>query len=256
MLTRLISTSVEQVFPHHEHIVGDCLCNIYGDTARNFIFYNTGEREKMMYKFLFILKFKLLYNYFNLKENVIHSDWFKTFDKHADSSDFSVPFEVSMNFPKVNYFASLKTSVCVEDGKVKMYIPFNKLDFKVTRINYTTQYMNKDEFEVYSYTVDGKHYTYELTTACKNLIDQLKFVIKFLSNVTNVKDVDLRKIDEIIEETKPDKHQSTTFLSTLLQDKNVVHNRAKKDIQFLVDLEASKEPYEMIKQHLVQPRVV
>lgn len=259
MLTRLISESVEKVYPHHEHIVGDCLCNIYGDTARNFIFYNSGEREKTMYKFLFILKFRMLYNYFNLKENVIHTDWFKTFDKHDDLPNFSIPFEMNMNFSKVNYFGNLKKSVCIEDGKFKLYIPFNKLDFKVTRINYSSQYMNKSEFEVYSYTVDGKHYTYELTTVFKNLINQIKSVIKFLSNLTNINDVDLNKIDEILATVNPDKSQCINFLSTILQDKNVVQSRVKKDIKFLVDVQASNEPYEMIKQHLftsVQPRVV
>lgn len=249
ILKKLINTSVKDVYPYHEHTMGDCFCNIYGDSARNIILNN--EKYNPIIKFLFVLKFKMLYNELNLCNTVIHPEWFNTFEKNKELPDFSIPFEVKINPLKVNYFAKIQNTINIEDDKIKLYVPFNKLNYKVSRINYTREYTNDNEFELYSYESDGKYYTYELDYNSKNVIVQLKFIIQFLSNINSIDDVDIAKVDTILNDIKPTKKQNINFLSNILQKEQKLNYKAIEEIEFLINLlENNENRYEIVKEYI------
>jgi len=193
----------------------------------------------------------MLYNELNLCNTVIHPNWFNTFEKNKEMSDFSIPFDVKINPLKINHFAKIENTVNIEDGKIKLYVPFNKLNFKISRINYTKEYMNDSEFELYSYDIDGKYYTYELDYNSKNIIAQLKFTIQFLSNINSITDVDISKVDEILNAIQPTKNQNINFLSNILQNKEILNYKTVEEIEFLINLLENRENYyEIIREYI------
>ncbi len=238
----LLNKSEIELFPHHEHITGECTCNLYGYLAMQIL---SNKSDKYLIS-IFLLKFKILFNILNLQNSKINKKWYENFNGES----CSLPFEIEkFNIKKFesilkSFNKDLTLLNSIDLDNLQIYLPI--FDFKIRRINYPKQ-NNPQVFEYYTIEKTGKYYTYLPPHNIKSYLSQFNIVVSILDKLvihpSCLENIDFKKIDEYAE-----KIEKSTFLNGLFDNNNNIY--IKRDIQMISEIEENPEKlFEIIMQY-------
>lgn len=242
----LLNKSEIELFPHHEHTLGECMCNLYGYAAKQLI----SKKSDTYLISILLLKFKILFNILDLQNSKINKKWYENFKGES----CSLPFEIEkFNIKKfeqiLKYFDKELTLLnSIDLDNLQIYL--NISNFKIRRMNYPKQ-NNPQIFEYYTIEKTDKFFTYLLPNDnFKLYLQQFNTVISMLNKLviypSCLENVDFLKINNYAEKMK-----NSTFLNGLFDNYSIY---AKRDIIMMAEIERNQENlFDIIVQYF--PRI-